>query len=558
MLSGKNYIVLVFILCSVPLIAQDKEPVIDISSSIRASVTAYSINGQDNRQEPFSFFLHGRPVLTVKGFDIPVSFIFSNHHKSIQQPFNRFGISPTYKWARIHLGYNTMQLSKYTFSNRQFLGAGVELNPGKFRLAALAGRLQAAVREDSIQIEESTAFLSDKPIPRFERRAIGGKIGFGTTQSYFDIVGMRAFDVQDNRFFNDTTELRPQENTAVGIHSLLKLTKTLTLRMDVASSVYTRDTTSDDHELDKSVAWIGNILQPKTSTQVLFAGEIGLGYKVSTWGIQLNYKRIDPDFKSMGVYYLQSDISQWTIAPQVSLLQKKLHIRSSFGIQQNNLYNTRLATNKRNIQSVNMQWNPAPAFQLGAFYSNFGLTQTPGLRQLTDSTRVSQVNSAYGLTPSFQWKGDTWQHQLFATLSQNKLSFNKSAINAVEDVKTTQFNGTYTLSPQQDNRFSVGGVFTWLRSDFGDATSVNTGFGGTGTLSAFKGKWNASGLVQYFINRLDENENGHSLVVNADIQYTIHKSISFFLLGQLINNDTGIEETSFTERQMTVGLQLQF
>src|SRR5687768_9267702 len=103
----------------------------------------------------------------------------------------------------------------------------------------------------------------------------------------------------------------------------------------------------------------------------------------------------------MGIYYLQSDIAQWTIAPQVTLLNKTLRVRGSIGFQKNNLYNTRLATNKRGIQSYNAQWNQSKTFQLGAFFTNFGLTQTPGLRPISDTNRVSQINSSYGISPSF-------------------------------------------------------------------------------------------------------------------------------------------------------------
>jgi hypothetical protein len=557
--STPKWILLCFVLVLHLLVqAQDKVPLFDFGSSIRMSVTAYEITGQDNRQEPFSFFLHGSPRVSIKGFDIPVHFIFSNHHKSLQQPFNRFGISPKYKWAKVLLGYNTLSLSKYTFSSRQFLGAGVDLQPGNLRVAAFAGRLQAAVREDSLASTEPGSFLSNDRIPRFERRAIGGRIGFGKPQSYFDFVGIKAYDVFDNRMFNDTITPRPQENTAVGIQSQLKLSKFLQLRMDLATSVFTRDTTSDDYELDKSVAWIGNILQPKTSTQVLFAAEVGLGYKKPTWGIQLNYKRIDPDYKSMGIYYLQTDISQWTVAPQFSLLRKTLRVRGSIGIQKDNLYNTRVATSKRGIRSANVQWVPNSFFQLGAFMSNFGLTQTPGLKAITDSTRISQINNSFGLTPSFLWKSAAWQHQVIATVNFNTLSFNKSLINPVDDVRTTQFNGSYTLSPATGTGISLGGLLTRLISNLGAIKSVNTGFGGTLGYADSKGKWNASGQAQYFINKLDEADNGNSFVLSTDIQYQLQKSIQFFLTGQWIDNNTGVVETSFTERQFTTGLQVQF
>ena len=546
------------ILC-VPLLAtaqDNKTPWVEFGSTIRATATAYHISRDSFRQEPFSYFLHGTPHVRIKGFEIPVSFILSNHQRSIQQPFNRIGIAPQYKWARAYLGYNTMALSKYTFSNRQFLGAGVELNPGKLRLAALYGRLQKAIREDSSGAAENNSFLLRQSLPRFERRAFGGKIGFGTNESHFDIVGMKAFDVMGEDDPEDTVNVRPQENVALGIKSQFKLWKDFQIKFDVASSVYTRDTSSAAYELNNGLAWIGNILEPKQSTQVLFAGEAGIGYKRPTWGLQINYKRIDPDFKSMGVYYLQSDISQWTIAPNVNLLNKTLRIRGQLGIQKDNLYETRLATSKRLITSAHVQWNQSKTFQIGGFYTNFGLTQTPGLKALTDSTRISQVNGSYGISPSLFLAGEAWQHQFFGTLSFNKLSFNKSAIIVTSDIDTRQLNLGYTLSPISSNRLSIGALLTSLHTDAGVTTTSSNGLGGTGTYADAKSLFTASAQVQYFINKLDENENGNSIVFTSDLSYQVTKQMEFFFLGQFIKHKTPISEGSFTEKQFTLGLQL--
>lgn len=546
----------IFILFGSSLRAQQsKTPWVEFGSSIRLSATAYHISGQDYRQEPFSYFLHGTPRLTIKGFDIPVSFILSNQQRSIQQPFNRIGIAPQYKWIKAYLGYNTMALSKYTFANRQFLGAGVELTPGKLRLAALYGRLQKAIREDSTEAS-ANSFLLQQSLPKFERHAYGAKVGFGTVNSYVDFVGMKAFDIKGPDDPIDTLAVRPQENVALGIQSKLKLSKFVELKFDLASSVYTRDTTSADYDVADDVGFLVNVLQPKESTQILFAGEAGIGYKKPTWGIQLNYKRIDPDFKSMGVYYLQSDISQWTIAPNFSLLKKTLRIRGQIGIQKDNLYDTRLATSKRLIQSAYAQWNQSRFFQLGAYYTNFGLTQTPGLKALTDSTRISQVNGSYGLSPSFFITGQTWQHQVYSTISFNKLSFNKSSIVAPEDIKTRQLNIGYTLSPISSNRFTLGALLTSLVTDATTSITSSRGLGGNGSYTDTKGLFHAGGQVQYFINRLDENPNGNSIVFSVDASYQIQKQIQCFFLGQLIRNETPTGEGSFTENQFTLGLQI--
>ncbi|MEP6795280.1 MAG: hypothetical protein ABJB16_13200, partial [Saprospiraceae bacterium] len=266
----------------------------------------------------------------------------------------------------------------------------------------------------------------------------------------------------------------------------------------------------------------------------------------------------DPDFKSMGIYYLQTDVSQWTIAPHVTLLGKKLRLRGSVGIQNNNLYNTRLATNKRIITSANAQWNQSRFFQIGAYYTNFGLTQTPGLRAITDSTRVSQINGSYGISPSFFWGNDIWQHQVYSTISLNKLSFNKSALIPIEAIRTIQFNGGYTISRQAEKSFAFGVLFTWLQSDLGNSNTNSTGFGGNTSFNSAKGKWNLSAQAQYFLNTQDENPNGHSIVFSTDIQYQVQKSLQFFLLGLLIQNTPAISENAFTEKQATMGLQLNF
>jgi hypothetical protein len=203
-----------------------------------------------------------------------------------------------------------------------------------------------------------------------------------------------------------------------------------------------------------------------------------------------------------------------------------------------------------------VQWNQSRAFQLGAFYTNFGLTQTPGLKALTDSTRISQVDGSYGLSPSLFLINKTWQHQLYGTVSLNKLSFNKTAINAIADIKTIQLNAGYTLSPVSSNRYSVGALVTSLRTDATTTITSSNGIGGNGSYTDAKGLFQAGAQVQFFVNRLDENPNGTSLVFSTDLSYQLKKQLQFFLLGQYINHKTPMSEGSFTEYQFTLGIQL--
>src|SRR5690606_3239673 len=119
----------------------DEKPV-RFSSGISLQTSFYSVNEIPYRRQPFNWSISGTPVLEVYGLSLPFSFYFSNQQLTFQQPFNQFGISPRYKWITTHLGYSSVRFSDYTMAGRRFLGAGVELNPGKLRFGLVYGRFQ--------------------------------------------------------------------------------------------------------------------------------------------------------------------------------------------------------------------------------------------------------------------------------------------------------------------------------------------------------------------------------------------------------------------------------
>ena len=74
-------------------------------------------------------------VPSIYGLSLPFSFNVSQYSESYEDPFTQFGISPSYKWAKLHLGYRSIQFSPFVFDGQNFLGAGVELNPGSILLS---------------------------------------------------------------------------------------------------------------------------------------------------------------------------------------------------------------------------------------------------------------------------------------------------------------------------------------------------------------------------------------------------------------------------------------
>lgn len=77
--------------------------------------------------------------------------------------------------------------------------------------------------------------------------------------------------------------------------------------------------------------------------------------KVNT---RMEYRRIDPGYRSMGAYFMNNDLENLTITPSMSLFKRKLNLRGSIGVQHDNLRNTKRATSIRTISAIHASINP--------------------------------------------------------------------------------------------------------------------------------------------------------------------------------------------------------
>src|SRR5882762_8583109 len=93
-----------------------------LSGNISLTSIFYKADGIPNRYLPFNYVIAGSPVLSLYGMQIPVSFVIGRQQSSFSQPFNQFGLSPSYKWVTIHAGYRSLVFSPYTLAGHTFLG----------------------------------------------------------------------------------------------------------------------------------------------------------------------------------------------------------------------------------------------------------------------------------------------------------------------------------------------------------------------------------------------------------------------------------------------------
>ena len=133
-------------LTSSSLWSQDIEALVkatplSISGGINVNANYYNNQGGNSIQPPFFYTVGANLNLNFFGIvSAPLSFRYSptgnqfNYPTVKRQPFNQMGISPKYKWLTVHLGYRSMNFSKYTYSGARFFGGGIEVKPQKIKL----------------------------------------------------------------------------------------------------------------------------------------------------------------------------------------------------------------------------------------------------------------------------------------------------------------------------------------------------------------------------------------------------------------------------------------
>ncbi|MEL7002204.1 MAG: hypothetical protein AAFN93_05645, partial [Bacteroidota bacterium] len=165
-----------------------KQKFIDFRGSFSITSNYYFSSRDFNQQNPFRYVMSGNPILSVYGFDIPLSFTFANANFSVTGPtnFQRIGISPYYKWLKLHAGYRNISFSPYTLNNHVFFGGGVELTPGKWRIGVMYGRFNEAIEEDTT----STQALP----PTYKRSGYAVKVGYGTDDNFVELSVLNAKD----------------------------------------------------------------------------------------------------------------------------------------------------------------------------------------------------------------------------------------------------------------------------------------------------------------------------------------------------------------------------
>ena len=516
-------------------IAQQKP--VTFHGNVNLRTMFYQADGIPNRRKPFTYILSGSPTLNIYGVSLPFSFILTEQERSYRQPFNQFGVSPTYKWVTVHAGYRNVSFSPYTLDGYTMLGGGFELRPGKFYVGMMYGRLNRAV--------EANQFTNNIQAVSFSRKGIAGKIGFGNDTTNINFSFLKAKDDPGSLDYKsvDSAYVTPAENLVLGAGARLGFLKHFFIDGDAGVSIYTKNTQSsaviDESEIN-TPSLISSSMTINASSEVNKAFRTAIGYKDRRFGLNLQYRRIDPNFQSMGAYFFQNDLENYTINPSAILWKSKLRFNGSLGIQRDNLSAQKQATARRVISSLSASISFNKNFGLDLTYSNYATSQMPVAVRFNDSLKVAQTTQNFSVTPRYIITREKLSHVFVVSFNYMKLN-DFSRLSAQRNLNSTTAFANYQVS------FIPSGISLSLGVSYGQLQSAYANSGNQGVTlglgkSFLKNKLQLR-LNNSYVQTIQRSVSNPLLTHNLSGSYKINTHHSFGINLYYLNNQ-GTKETA--------------
>lgn len=372
------------------------------------------------RSQPYTYYLAGN--LNFNFFsvvNVPMSFAYTNNTltKEGALPFNRFSIAPSYKWVKLYLGYSSMTFSPYTLAGREIFGSGAELTfENGLKFSAIYGRLQKEVFPDSNLVQ-----------PAYKR--LGGGFKAEYTNQYADVAVnvFKAKDVINPRFFSNDidTVIAPMDNISGSVLLNVKMIDNLKLNVEYAVSAINSDISKKD---SVPSSFKDNFIEQHGDLALHHAVKASVIETTSIGQIGASYERVNPNYNTLGAYYMANDYQNITANFSTSIKQW-LNFAIDAGYQRDNLSGQKMNSSKRFIVSTNASSAINSRLSVGASYSNI--------------QSFVHINDIYNQVTS------TNQFQNLDTMSFSQLNL------------TVSGNANYILKSSKENRQSINGAFSY-------------------------------------------------------------------------------------------------
>lgn len=537
--------------------AQDLQQVgrkggVSLTGGLNAFGAAYTTDLDDPRMSPFTWGVSGRLNLSIYDLQLPVSFVFSEKEREFRQPFNQFGASPRYKWATAHLGHRSMHFSELTMSGQRFFGGGLELTPGKFRFAAMYGRLRREIFADT-----TTDVIEE---PAFRRMGMAARVGVGTQATHVDLALFRAKDQYDAIALRNGRYggALPEENLVLGLGAAVQLAKSLQWQLDAAGSLHNVGLVPETRTGDLAEAAnnydtpLFNV-DPRTRRGV--AVKTGLSYNVRGTTFSVNYDRIDPLFMTLGNYFFLRDVENYRASTGTGLFKQKLRLSVSLGLQTNNIKSSLTTRTQRTIGSASLSYNSGKVVTTTLSWSNFEANVRSAYEAAgTDTLTLRQVSDNITLNNNLRFRNTDKGTTRSMDIALGYQSFVNEGYPSQPAMTTVTYTASAGYRSQVKPRaFSWGARLTtslfetsgFGRVKYGTSLNARKGFN--------KDRTGVNARAAFYLNRGDHYGGSTSLIANAGVDQRVGQSHRFGL-GVNYNGRSSNERFEDSQYQMRVQL----
>jgi len=488
-----------------------------VNGSIGYSQILYSSLGAPSQRAPFFWQVQANLNIKVGIINMPFSARYNSQGADASYPTlpTQIGMSPKYKDYTFHIGWRNMNFSEYSLAGNQFVGGGIEYNPKNFWISykLVYGRFQ----KSDIFYDENRVILG---VPTFERWGYGAQINFGKAGRRVGVHAFRANDDPTSLVGSDTLGLTPNQNLVYGLTLDQKITKQIAVNGEMSWSALTTNTfiESDVQQAYSYLNNMGGLFNVNASTQLKKAALLNLTYSPEKYNLKLSYRRVDPDYKSLGAVFLNNDLEDLTANLGFGVLQNKMNLALSGGLQRNNIDGEKVTQTLRTIGAINLQYAPYEVWNIGLNYANFSTNTSMSLIvDGIDTLRYAQVTSSYGGNIMRLIKGEKVNQSIMLMINQQAAITNDQR---ESQTLVASLSETITLTQLKAN------VAVAISATQTTAAGSQTQMIGP-TISASKqllnGKMAATTAVSYLSNMLNGTSNGNILNTRAGLNYNIGK-----------------------------------
>lgn len=390
-----------------------------IHGSVGGGTSFYHSDEPYKTRDPFAWNMYANVTPVIYGFSLPFSVIVTQYTRSYTQPFTQFGVSPKYKWVTLHLGYRNMDFSPLVYGGTTFLGGGFELSPKWFRFSAFYGRLNKAI---DMEITPDI-----KVQPQYARIGHGASIGFSIKGQDMSFQYLYATDNTKSlkNVVDSLTRVRPQKNFVLGTKWKFLILKKLHFSGAFASSLLSMDSRYGQTiqlENSKLLKFLNGLFPYTYSTVFGFSGQARAMLNLKRFNLSSGYRRVQPDFKSLGTPYTLSDIEMVNATSGLRLLKNKLTVNGAYSWQRNNLNKKRGSTLIAQTGNLNLTALINKYLSVNSNVNLVNIYQKDGALKLNDSIRMNQLMTAISLSPNINFQSQNIQYSISSGVSYTGLT----------------------------------------------------------------------------------------------------------------------------------------